>query len=63
MTTPRRERLWVDEDFNIQVGSTSAITPLDLLSDLDPAKTKVTVVRQLIEMFIYPDGFDDTVDG
>ena len=63
MTTPRRERLWVDKLINIQVGTTSSITTIDLLGDLDPAKTNVTVVRQLIDLTIYPDGMGDTVDG
>jgi len=63
MTTPRRERLWVDRILNIQVGTTASISPIDLLKNLDDAKTKITVVRQLIDLVIYPDNMGETVDG
>ena len=63
MTTPRRERLWLDELLNIQIGTTGTMTVVDLLANLDPAKTNVTVVRQLIDLTLYPDGLGQDVDG
>ena len=63
MTTQRRERLWVDSDHNIQVGSGSSFTPVDLLANLDAAKTKVTVVRVIVTGLCYPDTLVSAVSG
>ncbi len=63
MTTPRRERRWSDLTFNIQLGATASITPVNLLAGLDAGRTKVTVVRILLDMLIYVDGMANSVDG
>ncbi len=63
MTTPRRERFWDTTLFNVQLGVTSTITPVDLLGNVDAAKTNRTVTRLLIDFTAYVDGMANSLDG
>ena len=64
MTTPRRPRLWADLLLNIQLGTASTITPLNPLMDLSDSQVeRVTIVRTIMEIRLYPDAMANSVDG